>query len=152
MKNQELNEPSAREVSAQSEFVSAATAMLECLESIRRTEPQVIADHMPPGWGMYRLRDAFKLHENERQESAKEIVKELASAWAMTDWKQSGAREWQYTTITVKDQTLRVGASTGGVVSIDGYPFVPSTRQLCLEPHEVKQALQEHLSRKGVTA
>ncbi len=40
--------------------MTAAMAMLTCLESIRSTHPELIADSAPPGWGMNRFREAVK--------------------------------------------------------------------------------------------
>jgi hypothetical protein len=38
-------------------------------------------------------------------------------------WEQQ--KNWQYNTLTLNGGTVRVGISTGGVVSIDGHPFDP---------------------------
>lgn len=143
--SQQVQQTTDQETNASNHFGAAVRAMFECLESIRSSEPEVIADHMPKGWGMHRIRNAFVLHENERQAQAKTMVDNLASAGSLTAWEQSTAREWQYANLTVHGHTLRVGASTGGVVSFNGDPFVPSSRALCITLSEITQSLNERL-------
>jgi hypothetical protein len=151
MKQENMSDaPSAQECTFNLAYGEATQAMLTCLEGIRDTAPEMIADHMPPGWGMHRIRDAFKLHECERQAQAKSIVEGLAAAGALSTWVQSAAREWQYANLDVGGHTLRVGASTGGVVSFNGDPFVPSTREMCITKAEITQSLNERIDQLTV--
>lgn len=41
--------------------IEAATAALQVLEAIRATNPALIADHMPDGWGMNKLRKGLQI-------------------------------------------------------------------------------------------
>lgn len=53
------------------------------------------------------------------------------------DWVQSVAKEWVRNTMTTPDgKTIRVSASTGGVVSINGDPFTPDGDRILNVTHE----------------
>lgn len=53
------------------------------------------------------------------------------------DWVQSPAKEWVRSTMTTPDgKTIRVSASTGGVVSINGDPFTPDGDRILNVTHE----------------
>lgn len=41
-------------------FVSASNVMLQVLEAIRASNPELIADNMPKDWGMNKLRNALQ--------------------------------------------------------------------------------------------
>lgn len=43
-------------------YINAASVALQVLEAIRATNPNLIADHMPAGWGMNKLREGLR-HE-----------------------------------------------------------------------------------------
>ena len=53
------------------------------------------------------------------------------------DWVQSPAKEWARSTLSTHDgKTVRVSASTGGVVSINGEPFTPDGDRMLNVTHE----------------
>ena len=55
----------------------------------------------------------------------------------LDDWVQSPAKEWVRSTMTTPDgKTIRVSASTGGVVSINGDPFTPDGDRILNVTHE----------------
>ena len=55
----------------------------------------------------------------------------------LDDWVQSPVKEWVRSTMTTPDgKTIRVSASTGGVVSINGDPFTPDGDRILNVTHE----------------
>lgn len=52
------------------EQISAASIALQVLEGIRAVHPELIADHMPQGWGMNRLRAALNARAPVRAQDA----------------------------------------------------------------------------------
>lgn len=146
------NNPTELEATADRNLTVATQAMLQCLEGIRDDQPELIADHMPQGWGMHRIRNAFKLHQSQQRDEAKLIVDQLTYGAHRSSWEQSVSFEWQYATLTIRGHNLRVGVSTGGVVSFDGDPFVPSSRLLCTTLETASQSLNERLMRQDKAA
>lgn len=45
------------------DLLDGAKAMLACLEAIRASNPELIADNMPQGWGMNRVRTMVGSHD-----------------------------------------------------------------------------------------
>jgi len=45
--------------------------------------------------------------------------------FALSEWEVSG-ENWQYANITSEDSVVRIGVSSGGVVSVNGDPFTPT--------------------------
>lgn len=86
------------------------------------------------------------LHARSIQD-AQVIVTQLAFGAQLSPREQSVAREWQYANLTVGDQILRVGVSTGGVISFDGDPFTLSKRVLCTCYAIARKSLSERLAR-----
>ncbi|CAN7651351.1 hypothetical protein LJR129_005086 [Acidovorax sp. LjRoot129] len=146
------NTPTELEASADRNLTVATQAMLQCLEGIRDSQPELIADHMPKGWGMHRIRDAFKQHQSQQRDEAKRIVDQLTYGAQRSSWEQSASFKWQYATLTIRGHDLRVGVSTGGVVSFEGDPFVPSSRVLCTSLETACQSLNERLMRMDKAA
>lgn len=61
----------------------------------------------------------------------------------LSAWRYSAAPEWEYATLTVGEVHLTVGASTGGVISINGQP---STGGELIQTTELAlKAVQQHL-------
>lgn len=88
----------------------------------------------------------FKDNVYADQERGVRYVEELASSLGSIDqWVQSQATEWKYATLTIKGHQFRVGVSTGGVVSINGDPFVPSSRAIVIGKDGISQSITERL-------
>ena len=62
-----------------------------------------------------------------RAEAIAQVVAIAESMGATTigPWEQSAAVEWQYSNMVIGGVTVRIGASTGGVVQVEGDPFDP---------------------------
>lgn len=46
---------------------------------------------------------------------------------ALSGWTPSG-EHWEYTNLQIGSTQMRVGVSTGGVVSVNGHPFTPDLK------------------------
>lgn len=66
----------------------------------------------------------------------------------LTGWCPSAAEQWEYARLDVDGITLQIGASTGGVVSVNGDPFTPSDRVLNLTEEEVLKSIQFALAQE----
>ena len=80
------------------------------------------------------------------QDQGVRYVEELATSLGSLDpWVQSQAAEWKYATLTIQSHQFRIGVSTGGVVSINGDPFVPSSRAIVIGKDGISQSITERL-------
>ncbi|MCW5236566.1 YdgA family protein [Verminephrobacter eiseniae] len=71
----------------------------------------------------------------EAQGLAQRVAGEMNAT--LGDWVQSQAKEWVRSTMTTPDgKAIRVSASTGGVVSINGDPFTPDGDRILNVTHE----------------
>lgn len=71
--------------------------------------------------------------EARTQSDALALAQRVAGLFgaSLADWVQGQAREWVHTTLTTPEgKTIRLGASTGGVVSVDGFPFTPDDARI----------------------
>ena len=77
--------------------------------------------------------------------NAREAVAQVASALhaKLSAWRYSAAPEWEYATLTVGESVLTVGASTGGVISVNGQPFTGGV--LIQTPEHTLKAVRQHL-------
>ncbi len=57
------------------------------------------------------------------KQMAATVAKEMNGT--LGEWEPSQAKNWQYANMTIGDETLRIGASTGSVVSVDGRSHSP---------------------------
>lgn len=90
----------------------------------------------------------MQISESRSIEDAKRIVAQLSFGARITPWAASNAPQWEYADFTVGDHTLRVGVSTGGVISFNGDPFTLSKRQMCVTYETARQSLAERLAQK----
>lgn len=85
------------------------------------------------------------------QAEAKALAQQVASEMdaTLSDWVQSQAKEWVRSTMTSPDgKAIRVSASTGGVVSINGDPFTPDGDRILNITHDaVAVSMQVALDR-----
>lgn len=78
------------------------------------------------------------------------LVRSRAEAAVGAIAKQIGAQltpEWEYAKLTVGDLCFTVGASTGGVVSVNGDPFTMEGRQLAITPESILESIQARVKR-----
>lgn len=95
-------------------------------------------DSMPDGWILRQLRNnfgstwlrGFRLADcpslvAETQPEAQAVVAHVAAKHhaSLSDWVPSQAVEWAYATLQIGSVSMQIGASTGGVISIDGDPY-----------------------------
>lgn len=57
------------------------------------------------------------------KDMAATVAKEMNGT--LSDWEPSQSKNWQYANLTIGEETLRIGASTGSVVSVDGRSHSP---------------------------
>lgn len=83
---------------------------------------------------------------NDAQARAKVMVTAMAEATKgeLSDWEQSQAKQWQYADLKIGDEVLRVGASTGGVVSVDGRSHTPEGH-LNTTPEAIEASIRSRL-------
>lgn len=85
------------------------------------------------------------------QAEARALAERVAGEMGATldDWVQSQAKEWVRTVMTTEDgKAIRLGASTGGVVSIEGDPFTPGADRALNVTHEaVSLSMQAAVAR-----
>lgn len=83
----------------------------------------------------------------EAQALAARVAGEMGAT--LGEWMQSQAKEWVNNVMTADDgRAVRVSASTGGVVSIEGDPFTPGADRLPNVTHEaVSLSMQTALDR-----
>lgn len=81
------------------------------------------------------------------QDQAKQIVERVAAKInaELTKWEQKSAKEWVYTTCTIDQCSFRVGASTGGVISINGSPHTVDTKRVISNNHLFELTLLEKM-------
>lgn len=89
----------------------------------------------------------MQISESRSIEDAKRNRRAVIPA-RITPWAASNAPQWEYVDFTVGDHTLRVGVSTGGVISFNGDPFTLSKRQMCVTYETARQSLAERLAQK----
>lgn len=85
------------------------------------------------------LKAKMPMAEATTQAEAKALAQRVAGEMNATlgDWVQSPAKEWVRSTLSTHDgKTVRVSASTGGVVSINGEPFTPDGDRMLNVTHE----------------
>ena len=85
------------------------------------------------------LKAKMPMAEATTQAEAKALAQRVAGEMnaALGDWVQSPAKEWVRSTLSTHDvKTVRVSASTGGVVSINGEPFTPDGDRMLNVTHE----------------
>lgn len=71
----------------------------------------------------------------EAQALAERVAGEMGAA--LDDWVQTQAKEWARTVMTTEDgKIIRLGASTGGVVSVEGDPLTPGADRAPNVTHE----------------
>lgn len=97
----------------------------------------------------------------KNREEAKLMVHHLAEKHGivLSDWKPSAAIEWEYCDGHIggsSDVTLRIGASTGGTVQLNGDPYTPDRRfandcieslSVSLQPHLMRMSLRQEIKR-----
>ena len=79
---------------------------------------------------------------------AKEIAKSFDgtfSSWVPSSQEIIG--NWQYANLTIGNVFIRVGVSSGGVVSLDGHPFSPDGK-VNVTPVALRAALADLLTKK----
>jgi hypothetical protein len=78
---------------------------------------------------------------------AQEIVKNIADQFGgkLTPWHNSVAPEWEYAKLTIGEIGFTVGASTGGVVSVNGDPFTMGDRKLNVTPETMLASIQARM-------
>jgi hypothetical protein len=79
------------------------------------------------------LKAKMPVTEARTQPEAQALAQRVAGAMGATlgDWVQAQAKEWVRSTMTTPDgRAIRVSASTGGVVSINGDPFTPDADRI----------------------
>ena len=87
-----------------------------------------------------------------RQEAQK-IVEKYASAndGKFSGWTGIASHEWEYATLTLQGLDLRVGASTGGVISVNGDPFTADNREMILSEDTLRKSIEPRLTRALAT-
>ena len=97
---------------------------------------QIRNEYGPVWLESFVLSDAASF-DAEIQEQAKQIVERVAGKLNadLTQWEQKSAIEWVYTTCSIDQRSVRVGASTGGVISINGSPHTVDTRRVIRNNH-----------------
>ena len=66
----------------------------------------------------------------------------------LSDWRPAAANGWSYATATIGDRSVSIGASTGGIVSINGDPFTPVGRKPNDNPAAVAESMQALVTRR----
>lgn len=54
--------------------------------------------------------------------------------------------KWEYATLTIRETSMRIGVSSGAVISLDGHPFDPEG-QLNITHEAVRRSINEKVSR-----
>jgi hypothetical protein len=110
-----------------------------------------IAAEYDEACGMLRAEIAKEAHQRglEHRAQAKAIVERYAqgSDAVLSEWEPSQAQEWEYANLHFGDIPFRIGVSTGGVISINGYPFTPDTRALITTDEALQKAIEPVLRR-----
>lgn len=91
------------------------------------------------------LRAKVPLAEARTQAEAQALAARVAAEQGATlgEWVQSAAKEWVGSTLTAEDgRAIRVSASTGGVVSVNGDPFTPHERTLNVTHEAVSESIR----------
>ncbi|MFM6986613.1 MAG: hypothetical protein ACKOXG_10850 [Arenimonas sp.] len=70
-----------------------------------------------------------------------------AAGIELSEWRASSANGWSYATATIGDRSVSIGASTGGIVSINGDPFTPVGRKPNDNPAAVAESMQALVAR-----
>lgn len=79
------------------------------------------------------------LPESKTQEQAKALVARVAGELqgSVGLWVPSEAKQWVKSMVTLEDgRSVRVAASTGGVVQVNGYPFTPEAPRTLNVTHD----------------
>lgn len=66
------------------------------------------------------------MNAEQKQQNAKNIVKILANEFnaTLTEWESSDALSlWDYADFLINEQTIKIGCSGGGVISINRLSF-----------------------------
>lgn len=89
------------------------------------------------------------IKDSQDQPEAKALTARVAAELGglLGDWRQAQANEWQTNNLTLPDgRSVRVAASTGGVVSVNGDPFTPwPDRNMNLSHEAVTESLRAAL-------
>lgn len=85
---------------------------------------------------------------------AQEIVKGIADqvGGQLSQWRNSIAPEWEYARLTIGDMGFTIGASTGGVVSVNGDPFTMGERKVAITPESILESIQARAKRAFVSS
>jgi hypothetical protein len=132
---QEINVGAARVTENVSSFEVAGVPAGDVVAAIEAALPKV-----DPAIAKGQIEQRVAM-EDHAEKAARELGGTLSA------WEQSAAKEWQYATFTQGVKTLRIGASTGGVVSVDGHPFDPDN-QLILSLKQTIAAMQAALDKQ----
>lgn len=86
--------------------------------------------------------------EMNARDHAKRIVNSLVETTQlkMTTWEKSLGRHWESTTISNGNVVIRISASTGGVISIDGDPFTKDGRLILNKSDIIKSEILMHFA------
>lgn len=68
----------------------------------------------------------------------------------LSGFTQSGSN-WQYADLTIDGETLRVGVSTGGVVSVNGDPFAPDRKTMNTTLDALLMSIKSRLPEPGAS-
>lgn len=92
---------------------------------------------------------AAKVLDTTRRVFAQELVAKIAGALGaeLTSWEPSVAVEWVYCNLLLNGYSIRIGASTGGVVSCNGDPFTKTGRVLADDHATILKLIQECIQR-----
>ena len=82
------------------------------------------------------------------QDQAKQIVERVAEKLdaTLTLWEQKSAKEWIYTTYSFGQCSVRIGASTGGGISVNGSPHTVDGRRVIKNNHLLELTILEKLA------
>lgn len=92
--------------------------------------------------------------ELQARTRAQEIVKGIADqvGGQLSQWRNSIAPEWEYARLTIGDMGFTIGASTGGVVSVNGDPFTMGERKVAITPESILESIQARAKRAFVSS
>nr|WP_158386832.1 hypothetical protein [Comamonas testosteroni] len=112
---------------------------------------QIRNEHGPAWLATFVLTREASLDASD-QAQAKQIVELVARKLdaTLTQWEQKAAKEWVYTTFSIGQCSVRVGASTGGAISINGSPHTVDGRRVIANNHLFELTLLEKIEPSSV--
>lgn len=96
---------------------------------------------------LFKMKSIIQIEAQQSRNLARAIVEAVAvqEKGQLGSWVQSNAPEWMYVDLNIGNHQLRIGASTGGVISVDGDPFTPVERELIINKELTAQAIKYHI-------